>query len=216
MGLAASALTTQEKAAQRLQNAADVLHQIMDAPDKGIPQEVISSAKCIAVVPSMLNGGFIFGAKHGKGVTTCRTDKGWSAPTFFSITGGTWGLQIGVEGIDLVMVVMNNKGMQAMLSSKFQLGASAAAAAGPVGRHASAGTDWKLETEILTYSRARGVFAGLVLTGAWISQDRDSVVSIYGKNETVKALLTGEVATPKEAEPFMKAVAYAEEQSKKQ
>jgi lipid-binding SYLF domain-containing protein len=162
MGLTASALTTQEKATERLQNAADVIHQIMDAPDKGIPQEVISSAKCIAVVPHMLNGGFIFGAKHGKGVTTCRTDKGWSAPTFFSITGGTWGLQIGVEGIDLVMVVMNNKGMQAMLSSKFQLGASAAAAAGPVGRHASAGTDWKLETEILTYSRARGVFAGFL------------------------------------------------------
>jgi SH3 domain-containing YSC84-like protein 1 len=209
------AATTTEQATQRLENAGDVLHEIMNAPDKGIPQEVIASAKCIAVVPHMIKGGFIFGAKRGKGVATCRTEKGWSAPTFFTITGGSWGLQIGVEGVDLVMLIMNNKGMQDMLNSKFQLGASASASAGPVGRHASAGTDWKLDTEILTYSRSRGLFAGLILNGAWIAQDRDSVVSIYGNNETVKALLSGEVASPAAASPFMKAVAFAEEQAKK-
>ena len=208
------AATTQEQAKERLENAGNVLHEIMNTPDKGIPQEVISSAKCIAVVPHMIKGGFIFGAKRGKGVATCRTEKGWSAPTFFTITGGSWGLQIGVEGVDLVMLIMNNKGMQDMLNSKFQIGASASASAGPVGRHASAGTDWKLNTEILTYSRSRGLFAGLVLNGAWIAQDRDSIVAIYGKEHTVKGLLSGEVPAPADAGPFLKAVTFAEDQSK--
>ena len=145
-----------EDATERLQKAGDVLHEIMGTPDKGIPSEVIQGAKCIAVVPKMIKGGFVFGAKHGKGVATCRTAKGWSAPAFFTVSGGSWGLQIGVEGVDLVMMIMNDKGMQDLLSSKFQIGAQASASAGPVGRHASAGTDWKLDTEILTYSRSKG------------------------------------------------------------
>ncbi len=164
-----------EASTDRLDNAGKVLHEIMSAPDKGIPEEVLDHAKCIAVVPHMLKGGFVFGAENGRGVATCRTANGWSAPAFFAITGGSWGLQIGVEGIDLVMIIQNDKGMQRLLSSKFELGADASAAAGPVGRHASADTDWKLNTEILTYSRAKGAFAGLTLNGASIRRDDDSM-----------------------------------------
>src|SRR5664279_3366679 len=116
----------------------------MAAPDNGIPEEVLEHAKCIAVVPHMIKGGFVFGAEHGRGVATCRTAKGWSSPAIFAITGGSWGLQIGVEGVDLVMIIQNEKGMQQLLSGKFQLGGDASAAAGPVGRHASANTDWKI------------------------------------------------------------------------
>ena len=146
----------------------------MGMPDNGIPEEVLEHAKCVAVVPHMVKGGFVFGGKGGKGVATCRTANGWSAPAFITISGGSWGLQIGVEAVDLVMIIQNEKGMQKLLSSNFQLGADASAAAGPVGRHASAGTDWKLDTEILTYSRAKGAFAGLTLEGASIRQDDDS------------------------------------------
>ena len=205
-----------EDATERLQKAGDVLHEIMGTPDKGIPSEVIQGAKCIAVVPKMIKGGFVFGAKHGKGVATCRTAKGWSAPAFFTVSGGSWGLQIGVEGVDLVMMIMNNKGMQDLLSSKFQIGAQASASAGPVGRHASAGTDWKLDTEILTYSRSKGLFAGISLEGSWIEQDKDSTVAVYGKKEdSYRAALTGKLASPPEAVPFLKAVGFTEEQAKK-
>jgi SH3 domain-containing YSC84-like protein 1 len=205
-----------EDATERLQKAGDVLHEIMGTPDKGIPSEVIQGAKCIAVVPKMIKGGFVFGAKHGKGVATCRTAKGWSAPAFFTVSGGSWGLQIGVEGVDLVMMIMNDKGMQDLLSSKFQIGAQASASAGPVGRHASAGTDWKLDTEILTYSRSKGLFAGISLEGSWIEQDKDSTVAIYGKKEdSYRAALTGKLASPPEAAPFLKAVGFTEEQAKK-
>ena len=144
----------------------------MAAPDKGIPEEVMDHAKCVAVVPHMIKGGFVFGAQGGRGVATCRTDHGWSAPAFFAITGGSWGLQIGVEGVDLVMVIQNDEGMKHLLASKFQVGADASAAAGPVGRHASADTDWKMNAEILTYSRAKGVFAGLTLNGADVRAGR--------------------------------------------
>ncbi len=192
--------------ADRLQNAGDVLHQIMAAPDKGIPQEVLEHAKCIAVVPHMVKGGFIFGAEGGRGVATCRTADGWSAPAFFAITGGSWGLQIGVEGVDLVMVIQNDKGMQQLLASKFQLGGDASVAAGPVGRHASADTDWKLNAEVLTYSRAKGVFAGLDLSGSAVRRDDDSMKSIYGPGVTTRAVLRGEVPAPAPARPFLDAV----------
>src|SRR5580692_10834978 len=171
-----------EKSIDRLQNSVDVLHAIMAAPDKGIPEEVLTDAKCILVVPDMIKGGFIFGAKHGRGVATCRTAAGWSAPAFVSIGGGSWGLQIGVEGVDLVLLVMNDRGLQHLLSSKFALTGEGSVAAGPVGRHASAGTDWKMNTEMLTYSRSKGVFAGLTLEGAVIEQDNDSTRAIYGKH----------------------------------
>jgi SH3 domain-containing YSC84-like protein 1 len=148
--------TNRESTDNRMDHAGAVLHEIMSAPDRGIPEEVLEHAKCIAVVPDLLKGGFVFGAENGRGVATCRTANGWSAPAFFTITGGSWGLQIGVEGVDLVMIIQNDRGMQRLIGSKFQLGADASAAAGPVGRHASADTDWKMDTEILTYSRAKG------------------------------------------------------------
>jgi lipid-binding SYLF domain-containing protein len=197
----------------RLDHAGRVLNEIMGAPDKGIPEEVLEHAKCVAVVPHMIKGGLIFGAQGGRGVTTCRTAKGWSAPAFFSITGGSWGLQIGVEGVDLVMIIQNERGMQQLLSSKFQLGADASAAAGPVGRHASADTDWKLDTEVLTYSRAKGAFAGLTLTGASIRRDDDSMRAIYGRGINSRSVLRGSVATPASAEPFLKAVRGAKAQA---
>jgi len=197
----------------RLENAAKVLHEIMAAPDSGIPEEVLDHAKCIAVVPHMVKGGFIVGAEQGRGVATCRTAHGWSAPAFFVITGGSWGLQIGIEGVDLVMVIQNDKGMQQLLSSKFQLGGNASAAAGPVGRHASAKTDWKLDAEVLTYSRAKGVFAGLDLSGAAIRQDNDAMKAVYGPDVNQRSVLDGEVKATPAATPFLAAVRGAKEQA---
>src|SRR5438477_3094036 len=195
--------------AERLQMATDVLSQMTSAPDKGIPEEVLDSAKCIAVVPHLVKGGFIFGGKHGRGVATCRTANGWSAPAFISIGGGSAGLQIGVEGVDLIMLIMNDKGMQQLLSSKFQISGEGSAAAGPVGRHASAGTDWKMDTELLTYSRSKGIFAGLTLEGAVIEQDDDSTQAIYGKGMSFRKILMGNVTSPAAAAPFMAALAGA-------
>jgi lipid-binding SYLF domain-containing protein len=197
---------SQQESTDRLNNAATVLHEIMSTPDKGIPEEVLDHAKCVAVVPHMIKGGFVFGAENGRGVATCRTAGGWSAPAFFAITGGSWGLQIGVEGVDLVMIIQNDKGMERLLSSKFQLGADASAAAGPVGRHASADTDWKLNTEILTYSRAKGAFAGLTLSGASVRRDDDSMQAFYGHHVTTEAVLTGKVTAPAAAHSFLAAV----------
>ncbi len=202
----ASDTTPKETATDRLQNAADVLHQIMATPDKGIPEEVLEHAKCVAVVPHMVKGGFVFGAEGGRGVATCRTANGWSAPAFFSIEGGSWGLQIGVEGVDLVMIFQNQKGMDDLLNSRFKIGANASAAAGPVGRHASADTDWKMDAEILTYSRAKGVFAGLTLSGAAVHPDQDSMNAVYGSGATYRSVLTGQVPPPASAHAFLAAV----------
>jgi len=202
-----------EAAADRLEHAGAVLHEVMAAPDKGIPEEVLDHAKCIAVVPHMVKGGFVFGAEGGKGVATCRTEAGWSAPAFFTIGGGSWGLQIGVEGIDLVMIIQSDRGMEHLLSSKFQIGGDASAAAGPVGRHASADTDWKLNTEILTYSRAKGIFAGLTLNGQVISKDEDAMTATYGADVSTKAVLHGEVPPTPAARPFLHAVRSAKEQA---
>lgn len=202
-----------ESSIDRLDNAGKVMHQIMAAPDNGIPEEVLEHARCVAVVPHMIKGGFVFGAENGRGVATCRTADGWSAPAFFAITGGSWGLQIGIEGVDLVMIIQNDRGMQRLLSSKFQLGADASAAAGPVGRHASANTDWKLDTEILTYSRAKGAFAGLTLSGASVRRDDDSMRAFYGRKVTTRSVLTGKVAAPPEAQSFLDAVRSAKAQA---
>jgi lipid-binding SYLF domain-containing protein len=201
-----STVSWAETGAQRAESAATVLNEIMSAPDKGIPEEILGSAKCIAVVPSLLKGGFILGGAHGRGMATCRTDSGWSAPAPFSVTGGSVGLQAGVQGVDLVMTVMNDRGMQALLSSKFKLGADISAAAGPVGRHVEGSTDWKLRTEVLTYSRARGLFAGISLNGAVIHQDEDATREIYGRMVPFRTILTGAVATPAGGEPFVSAV----------
>jgi lipid-binding SYLF domain-containing protein len=205
--------TNREATNDRLDHAGRVLHEIMAAPDSGIPEEVLEHARCVAVVPHLLKGGFVFGGENGRGVATCRTADGWSAPVFFSITGGSWGLQIGVEGVDLVMIIQNERGMKQLLSSKFELGADASAAAGPVGRHASADTDWKLNAEILTYSRARGAFAGLTLNGASIRRDDDSTEAIYGHDMTNARILRGEVAVPAAAHSFLDAVRDAKAQA---
>jgi lipid-binding SYLF domain-containing protein len=205
--------TKLEASTDRLQNAGKVLQEIMGTPDKGIPEEVLAHAKCIAVVPHLVKGGFVFGAENGRGVATCRTAKGWSAPAFYAITGGSWGLQIGVEGVDLVMIIQTDKGMERLLTNKFQLGADASAAAGPVGRHASADTDWKLDTEVLTYSRAKGAFAGLTLNGASIRPDEDSMTAIYGPGVTTRAVLMGQVPAPAAAQPFLAAVKSARSES---
>jgi lipid-binding SYLF domain-containing protein len=216
MGLCATfawAGSAREDSVARLQSSVDVLHSIMATPDKGIPEEVLSNAKCIMVVPDLIKGGFIFGGKHGRGVASCRTSNGWSAPAFVSVGGGSWGLQIGVEGVDLVMLVMNEQGFQHLLSSKFQLSGEGSVAAGPVGRHASAGTDWKMNTQVLTYSRSRGAFAGITLEGAVVQQDDDSTRAIYGKHMRFRNILSGKVSTPESAEAFVKAVSTAGQQA---
>src|SRR5207249_3754169 len=214
VGSYASAGSAREDSVARLQSSVDVLHAIMATPDKGIPEEVLSNAKCILVVPDLIKGGFIFGGKHGRGVASYRTSDGWSAPAFVSVGGGSWGLQIGVEGVDLVMLVMNEQGFQHLLSSKFQLSGEGSAAAGPVGRHASAGTDWKMNTQMLTYSRSKGLFAGITLEGAVVQQDDDSTKAIYGKNVRFRNILSGRVSTPRSAEAFMKAVSDAGHQAR--
>jgi lipid-binding SYLF domain-containing protein len=213
LGTMCWAASAREDATDRLDSATTVLHEIMSMPDKGIPEEVLEHAKCVAVIPHMIKGGFVFGAKGGKGVATCRTANGWSAPAFITISGGSWGLQIGVEAVDVVMIIQNDRGMQKLLSSNFQVGGDASAAAGPVGRHAEAGTDWKMDTEILTYSRAKGAFAGLTLEGASIRQDSDSRRAMYGRSVTTRALLLGKVAVPSAAEPFLAEVHGAKAQA---
>ena len=207
------AATNREATVDRMDHAGRVLHEIMAAPDKGIPQEVLEHAKCVAVVPHLLKGGFVIGAENGRGVATCRTADGWSAPAFFSITGGSWGLQIGVEGVDLVLIIQDDKGMQQLIGSGFELGADASAAAGPVGRHASADTNWKLETEVLTYSRAKGLFAGVTLNGASIRRDDDSTEAIYGRDVPTRRILQGEEAVPASAQSFLDAVRDAKVQA---
>lgn len=205
---------SKEQVDDRMTQAGDVLRQIMATPDKGIPQEVLDHAKCIAVVPHLVKGGFVFGAEGGRGVATCRTDHGWSAPAFFDVEGGSWGLQIGVEGIDLVMIIQNDKGMQDLLHSKFQIGGDASAAAGPVGRHASADTDWKMNAEILTYSRAKGIFAGLTLNGAAVHRDDDAMRAVYGPGVGTNAVLSGQVPPTPGADAFLSAVHSAREQAR--
>ena len=208
MGFAADENTGKDSKAQdRVQAAADVLNDIQAAPDQGIPAEVLGSAECVAVIPSMLKGGFVFGARYGRGLASCRTPKGWSAPAFFSVKGGSFGLQIGGQAVDLVMLIMNKDGMHRLLSSQFKLGADASVAAGPVGRHAAADTDWKMRAQVLSYSRARGIFAGLELNGAVVRQDKDSTREFYGHMVTSKASLQGEIEPPAGAYPFLQTLA---------
>ncbi len=205
----------ESKASDRVQSAADVLNEIESAPDSGIPSEILGNSECVAVVPSMLKGGFIVGAKYGRGLASCRTAKGWSSPAFFTVTGGSFGFQIGGQAVDLVMLIMNKDGMKHLLSSQFALGADASVAAGPVGRHAEGNTDWKMRAQVLTYSRARGVFAGVSLNGAVIKQDKDSTRDFYGHMVTTNAALTGQVEPPAAANAFLTTLAkWAQEAAK--
>ena len=192
-----------DKTMARLDDAAKNLDQLLAAPDNGIPDSVFTKAKCVAVIPSMIKGGFVFGAEHGRGVASCRLANGsWSAPAFFEMTGGSWGAQIGAEGVDLVMLIMNQNGMNQLLSSKWKLGANASAAAGPVGRQAAADTNLKMNTEILTYSRSRGLFAGATINGANIKPDDDAQRAYYGRTVSFRPVLTGEVKDPSHHDVF--------------
>ena len=207
VALSGSAFAAEEtKASERVQAAATVLDEIMGTADKAIPEEILKSSECVAVVPSLLKGGFVVGARYGRGLASCRTEKGWSAPAFFTVSGGSFGFQIGGQAVDLIMLVMNKNGVKNLLESKFQLGAGASAAAGPVGRHAEGTTDWKMRAEVLTYSRARGLFAGVELNGAVIKQDKDSTREFYGRMVPSKTALTGQIEPPAEAKPFLESL----------
>ena len=196
----------QSDISKRIDASAKVLDEIMAVPDKAIPDKVMKNAKCIAVIPSMVKIAIGFGGNHGKGVATCRTESGWSAPAPITITGGSWGLQLGGQAVDLVMIVTNQAGMDHLLSSKFKLGANASAAAGPVGRDAAADTDIKMRAEVLTYSRARGLFAGIDLTGAAVTQDKDETRLLYGKFAPFQDILDGKVEPTDSSRPFLAAV----------
>jgi lipid-binding SYLF domain-containing protein len=184
-----------------------VLQQIMATPDKAIPSDYLAHATCVAVVPAYKKGAFIFGGQYGQGVVTCRTPNGWSAPAFIQLAGGSWGLQIGGQSTDLVLLAMNQQGMQDLLHSKLKLGADASVAAGPVGRKASAATNLTMHSELLTYSRNRGVFAGLDLSGTTVSQNTDDTRTYYGTNIPFAVILGGHTATPASAQPFVRTVA---------
>jgi lipid-binding SYLF domain-containing protein len=183
---------------ERLRSGATVIKEIMSAPDAGVPDEIINNSKCIAVIPSMLKAAFGVGGAYGKGVASCRTEKGWSAPAFFSVKGGSFGFQIGGQAADIVMI--NDEGMNNLLQSKFKLGADASVAAGPVGRHADASTDWKMRAQVLTYSRTRGVFAGISLNGAVITEHKEDTRDFYGRMVPFNTILRGNIASPQEAE----------------
>jgi lipid-binding SYLF domain-containing protein len=192
---------------KRLDASAKVLNEIMATPDKAIPDKVMNDAKCVAVIPSMVKIAVGFGGSHGKGVATCRTESGkWSAPAPITITGGSWGLQLGGQAVDIVMIVTNVDGMQHLLSSKFKLGADASAAAGPVGRDAAADTDVKMRAEVLTYSRARGIFAGIDLNGSAITQDKDETRILYGDMIPFSDILSGKVRPRESSATFLTAV----------
>ena len=206
MGWSADEDKDRSEIEKRIDASAKVLTEIMATPDKAIPNKVLSDAKCLAVIPNMVKIAVGFGGSHGKGIATCRTPNGWSAPAPITITGGSWGLQLGGQAVDLVMVIMNDQGMQHLLSSKFKLGADASAAAGPVGRDAAADTDWKMKAEVLTYSRARGIFAGIDLNGSAVTQDKDETRVLYGKFILFSDLLSGKVEPPRGTEAFLSAV----------
>lgn len=206
MGVSWAADKDQSDIAKRIDESAKVLDEIMATPDKAIPDKVMRNAKCIAVIPSMVKIAIGFGGNHGKGVATCRTESGWSAPAPITITGGSWGLQLGGQAVDLVMIVTNDQGMQHLLSSKFKLGADASAAAGPVGRDAAADTDIKMSAEVLTYSRARGLFAGIDLSGAALTQDKDETRLLYGSFVPFSEILSGKVQPTSVSAPFLSAV----------
>lgn len=214
VGMSWAADKDESDVAKRIDASAKVLNEIMATPDKAIPDKVMRDAKCIAVIPSMVKIAVGFGGNHGKGVATCRTASGWSAPAPITITGGSWGLQLGGQAIDLVMVVTNDQGMQHLLSSKFKLGADASAAAGPVGRDAAADTDIKMRAEVLTYSRARGLFAGIDLSGSSLTQDKDETHLLYGKFVPFSDILDGKVRATEASAPFLSAVRKYSMQSK--
>jgi lipid-binding SYLF domain-containing protein len=193
---------TRSEAIERISSAATVFHEIMGAPDKGIPQDILGKAQCIAVIPGVKKAGFIVGAKYGKGVLVCRNGRAWSAPSTVIVEGGSFGLQIGAGETDVVLVVQNKDGEDKLMQDKFTIGVSAGAMAGPVGRTAQAATDAQMHAEILSYSRSRGLFGGIDLGGSTLRPDREDNKAIYGRTLTQREILTGNVARPPGTEPL--------------
>lgn len=192
--------------ANRAHKATQIFKEIMDTPDKGIPQELLESAKCIAIIPGDVKFAFIFGGNYGRGLATCRTEHGWSAPMFVAVDGGSVGYQIGGSSTDLVMLFMNDHALQSLLGDKFKLGADASVAAGPVGRHAAADTDLKLRAEVLSYSRSKGVFAGVSLDGAVVQADKSGDQAMYGDHVNRNEILAGKVPVPESARPLLREI----------
>jgi len=196
----------------RTHKAAEVFKEIMNAPDQGIPNDLLNSAKCIAIIPGDVKFAFVFGGSYGRGIATCRTEHGWSAPMFVAIDGGSVGYQIGGSSTDLVLLFMNDHALQSLLGDKFKLGADASVAAGPVGRNAAAGTDARLSAEILSYSRTKGIFAGVSLDGSVVQADKSGDKAMYGDDVDRHEILRGKVAVPESARPLLRELhEYAEE-----
>jgi lipid-binding SYLF domain-containing protein len=208
--------STREDLQDRVDAAKDVLNQIMSAQDRTIPMNILKSATCVAVVPGMIKGAFVFGAQYGQGVVTCRTGHGWSAPVFIRMAGGSFGFQIGGQSTDLILVAVNDRGFQDLLKNKFKIGGDASAAAGPVGRAGQASTDWKMNAELLSYSRNKGLFAGIDLDGTSVTQNTEDTEVYYGSPENFRNVLDGNVPVPSGAVPFVRDVAHYFVQAKNQ
>jgi lipid-binding SYLF domain-containing protein len=211
---AANAASSKADLQDRIDAAKTVLDQIMQAKDSTIPLNIIQQATCVGVVPGMIKGAFVFGAQYGQGVVTCRTGHGWSAPVFLRMAGGSWGLQIGGQSTDLILVAVNDRGFQDLLKNKFKIGADASAAAGPVGRAGQASTDWKMNAELLSYSRNKGLFAGISLDGTSVSQNKDDTEIFYGGPQSFQNVLKGNVGVPEGAVEFVRTVAHYFSQAK--
>ena len=205
----AFAAASREDLQDRVDAAKVVLNEILNTPDNSIPLNILEQATCVAVIPSLKKGAFIVGAEYGRGVVSCRTGHGWSAPAFITLAGGSFGFQIGGQATDLVLVAVNDHGFQDLLKSKFKIGGDAAASAGPVGRNSQAATDWKMGAELLTYSRSKGLFAGIDLNGASVSQSTDDTQTYYGQAHSFQSILKGNVEVPAGAVPFVRTVAKA-------
>ena len=205
--LLAAGLWAKSKEGERIDDAATAFQEIMGAPDKGIPRDVLGRAECVAIIPSMKKLAVGFGGQHGKGLVSCRKGGGWGPPSILTLTGGSVGLQLGVQATDVFMLIMNKRGIDYLTRDKFEVGGDLSAAAGPVGRDATAATDVGLRAEIYTYSRSKGLFAGVSLKGAAVRPDKDANRAIYGRPvEARELLLDGNAAPPAEAKPFMDAL----------
>jgi SH3 domain-containing YSC84-like protein 1 len=204
-----SAASSREDLQDRIDSAKSVLDEILNTPDNTIPLNILQQATCVAVIPGLIKGAFILGAEYGQGVVSCRTGHGWSAPVFIRLAGGSFGFQIGGQATDLVLVAVNDHGFQDLLKSKFKLGGDASASAGPVGRNSQAATDWKMSAELLTYSRSKGLFAGIDLNGDTVSQNTEDTDKYYGQSYGFRTILHGDVPVPGGAVPFVKTVAKA-------
>jgi lipid-binding SYLF domain-containing protein len=204
----AMAASKREDLQARIDSAKIVLDQIMAAQDNSIPLNILEQATCVGVVPGMIKGAFVFGGQYGQGVVTCRTGHGWSAPVFIRMAGGSFGFQIGGQSTDLVLVAVNDRGFQDLLKNKFKIGGDASAAAGPVGRNSTASTDWKMNAELLSYSRNKGLFAGIDLDGTSVSQNSEDTELFFGQTHSFESILKGNVAVPAGAVEFVKTVAH--------